>query len=475
MKTLLFLQAGFGFVLFVLFAGDLPAGTNAYPRWWIDRGVVSTSAVGTNDFAAANMGQLKWFATNAYNELNSKLPGGAGSAIGNMVKGFSLQGNFCAVNMGQLKGVTKPFYDRLNAYMPLEPWWGATITNDYAWVNVGQLKSAFSFEPTYIASQQTYIWLDRSGLPGKTIGWASGRSSSGTEEILIDTFDEGYLQSFWDSTNDWSAANIRRGSAVPIKRFPDNRCELTATFANSSSTSFSIEGSFGFSAVTTSRLIRPPAFKLQFSPTAQDYYVIPTNILKSQEAQSTGTVDVVCYAKTGPYKSVEKSFQAKWIAYGTTFRFRLYVTPATTEFSVGYLQCSSNCWVWSSTVNWARQWPLIGATRNVELAVLDQIGQPFAGTSNRAWTVWFDNIRIAPGRAIGLLPGNDPDDDCDGLTNEEEEEIGTDPRKWDTDGDGYSDCEEHVLRDTDPTNPDTSVPTIVFTEPTPNTTHYVVP
>jgi hypothetical protein len=46
------------------------------------------------------------------------------------------------------------------------------------------------------------------------------------------------------------------------------------------------------------------------------------------------------------------------------------------------------------------------------------------------------------------------DADGDGLTNEEEAEIGSDPNDPDTDGDGLIDGEE-VFLGTDPTNPDT--------------------
>ncbi|MBW2561821.1 MAG: hypothetical protein JRE40_13335, partial [Deltaproteobacteria bacterium] len=51
----------------------------------------------------------------------------------------------------------------------------------------------------------------------------------------------------------------------------------------------------------------------------------------------------------------------------------------------------------------------------------------------------------------------DGDEDNDGLTNEEEILLGTDPFDWDTDSDGYSDGEEVIVR-TDPLNRDSTPP-----------------
>ena len=59
--------------------------------------------------------------------------------------------------------------------------------------------------------------------------------------------------------------------------------------------------------------------------------------------------------------------------------------------------------------------------------------------------------------AIGLLFAAcaNADPDGDGLTNGEEEELGTDPDNPDTDGDGLDDYTEVHETGTDPTNPDT--------------------
>ena len=47
------------------------------------------------------------------------------------------------------------------------------------------------------------------------------------------------------------------------------------------------------------------------------------------------------------------------------------------------------------------------------------------------------------------------DSDADGLTDEREKELGTDPESADTDGDGLLDKQEVEIYETDPNNPDT--------------------
>ncbi|TVQ94097.1 MAG: hypothetical protein EA397_03015 [Deltaproteobacteria bacterium] len=56
--------------------------------------------------------------------------------------------------------------------------------------------------------------------------------------------------------------------------------------------------------------------------------------------------------------------------------------------------------------------------------------------------------------ALALVACND-DWDGDGLTNQEERELGTDPRNPDTDGDGLTDGMEVLVHNSDPLSPDT--------------------
>ena len=126
------------------------AGAAGYPQWWISNGVVNVNAPVTNDYAAANQGQVKWIATKAAEELTGHLPGGAGSTVQVAVSAFTSTNNYLPVNLGQLKNLATNFYARLIAegYTNQVPWAGAAQTNDYAAVNVGQVKQLFSFNLT---------------------------------------------------------------------------------------------------------------------------------------------------------------------------------------------------------------------------------------------------------------------------------------------------------------------------------------
>jgi len=126
------------------------------PLWWTDWSVIDTNAT-PEDYAVANLGQLKLVAMQAYEEFEEELPGGAGSNLTVLVDGFVNSNNYQVVNQGQLKAVAQPFYDRLwelgltNAY-PVGvtnqyPWEVSTpAPNDYSVANIGQLKYLFSFE-----------------------------------------------------------------------------------------------------------------------------------------------------------------------------------------------------------------------------------------------------------------------------------------------------------------------------------------
>ena len=115
------------------------------PAWWAERGVLKPAAT-ADDYAAVNQGQVKNIAKQAYNEMEEKLPGGAGSVLdGLWAAPPASTDDYRAVNIGQLKNVAKPFYDRLIAESVVSDYpWGAS-TDDYAVANVGQVKHLFSF------------------------------------------------------------------------------------------------------------------------------------------------------------------------------------------------------------------------------------------------------------------------------------------------------------------------------------------
>ncbi|MEI9897066.1 MAG: hypothetical protein WDN28_25190 [Chthoniobacter sp.] len=90
-----------------------------------------TNYPAADDYAAANLGQLKQIARAAATEMNAHLPGGAGLNVNNLITLWTtppdpgvVRDDFSAVNLGQLKTVAKPFYDRLIAvrYADSYPW-----------------------------------------------------------------------------------------------------------------------------------------------------------------------------------------------------------------------------------------------------------------------------------------------------------------------------------------------------------------
>ncbi len=164
-QTLHRLRSTAGVLILCLFAAALTVLAGPYPDWWHTRGVVRYDNV-TNDYAAVNAGQLKWFAVNAKAELDTCLPGGAGSAVDAMIAGFSATNNYVAINVGQLKNVAKPFYDRLIAvgYTNTYPWTTGSTTDDcdFAGVNLGQLKTVFNFD---LSSFNLGADVDGDGMP----------------------------------------------------------------------------------------------------------------------------------------------------------------------------------------------------------------------------------------------------------------------------------------------------------------------
>ncbi len=161
-------------------AGPVPTQgkPEAYPAWWFERDVVPRrseySAVVpptlkwpdhyplADDYAAANVGQLKYVAIQAAAEMNALLPApGAGEDIGDLLVSWNQfpppasRDDFIAINQGQLKYVAALFYDRLAELgytgKPLTagqsyPWASGTSgDDDFALVNLGQLKHVFSF------------------------------------------------------------------------------------------------------------------------------------------------------------------------------------------------------------------------------------------------------------------------------------------------------------------------------------------
>lgn len=148
----------------LLFAGLLLQSAQAVaPEWWAGQGVINTQHT-ADDYAAANVGQLKNLAQKAAAEMNSSLPGGAGAEIDTLIASWNAapaagvtRDDYAAVTLGQLKNVARPFYDRLSLGYP---WWTDLAPNDFTAANVGQLKRAFAFA---VPSQATLGSTDNDG------------------------------------------------------------------------------------------------------------------------------------------------------------------------------------------------------------------------------------------------------------------------------------------------------------------------
>lgn len=151
-------------VVMLVASEGMPSVIAAEPSWWASRGVIDTNA-DQNNYAPANIGQAKWIALKAKDELEYYAP--------NLASGIDLSAyavpmtpdqawydnQKSMLNIGQLKVVSKPFYDSLpldwlkgqmtqngvSNWVGPYPWNEATpITENYKPANLGQIKLLFS-------------------------------------------------------------------------------------------------------------------------------------------------------------------------------------------------------------------------------------------------------------------------------------------------------------------------------------------
>lgn len=206
------------------------------PSWWSEVGTQIIEEEGEeNNYAPANLGQLKHVAKMAKSYLDSNLAGGSGTAVSSLVEGFvtgttpeQIAANYAPLNIGQLKAVAKPFYDRLieagydtkanlierglTGWTHDYPWdpaaQAAQISDNYAPANLGQLKLVFSFDLTDFD-------VDQDGLPdaweepySEYPGWDESNDPDGDGHTSWEEFLAGT-----DPTNYYSQPG---GTIVPV-------------------------------------------------------------------------------------------------------------------------------------------------------------------------------------------------------------------------------------------------------------------
>ena len=131
------------------------------PSWWIGKGVVDSSAP-RQDLGVANLGQVKWFATQAEAEFKETLFGGS---IAGWTPYIPASTDHNVANIAQLKQASHVFWDRLididtdytrelmrehpsmTGWTKDYPWSDATgvYTNSLKIATIGDLKMVFGF------------------------------------------------------------------------------------------------------------------------------------------------------------------------------------------------------------------------------------------------------------------------------------------------------------------------------------------
>jgi hypothetical protein len=167
-----------------------------HAAWWLSRGIlVDRPEARQADYAAVCAGQLKWLATNACDELDANLPGGAGSNVHAVVQGLSGVANYTPVNIGQLKATARPFYDRLieEGYTNALPWSdGFADDADFALANIGQAKFLFAWDLVRdgdglgLADWWEILHLGLSGFAGVLDADGDGLSLSDEYRLWLD-------------------------------------------------------------------------------------------------------------------------------------------------------------------------------------------------------------------------------------------------------------------------------------------------
>lgn len=215
-------------LLLLAAASGLAALALAEPAWWVQRGA-RDPAKAPSDYAVLNQGQLKNLARAARDEMNEKLPGGAGAEIEALITGWSANPenakDFAAANLGQLKAVARPFYDRMIALGIATgyPWSAATEDDsDHAAANIGQAKAVFGFD--------IFLDMDDDGIDDNwelaqfgTLNRSNALDADGDGIKDLDEYANGTSAGSWDSDGDGVADAIENTASSVLLASADLR------------------------------------------------------------------------------------------------------------------------------------------------------------------------------------------------------------------------------------------------------------
>ena len=198
-------------LVFIVSLYALGGSAANYPAWWSQRGVVSTNAI-IKDYSPVLQGQLKWFATNAYLELQEKLSGGAGDELQALIKVLPSSNNFAFVNIGQLKYIAAPFHKRLiqEGLETRYPWTIGTTADDadFALANIGQVKALFNIRfpslsgtVVYTGLQTGRVWIVASPADAMTPDSVTTVPDPGAFQFSIHPSTINYYLAAWLDSN----------------------------------------------------------------------------------------------------------------------------------------------------------------------------------------------------------------------------------------------------------------------------------
>ena len=483
-------------LLLVLSAMALSASE---PAWWGVRGVIDTNRP-PQDFAAANQGQAKHFAYQAYLEMEESLPGGAGSAISSLVNGFTGQGNYAPVSLGQLKALTQPFYDRLVAVGAATdyPWVGSTQPPaDFALANIGQMKMLFSFDPGWDTDEDGMpdAWESFYGLnPDDSADAEEDADDDGLVNVEefhyqsnpgeFDTDGDGMADG-WEVQNGFDPVSGLSGDMAAWYRFDEGfgvaisnavSGSYTGVLLNASATNW-IQGHIG----------GDNDHALWFDG-ANDHVAIPTNQSGSVITQGPFTVSAWIFQDAGLNKRWGAVFSdSGWYwpstngpQYMSGYSLRVDTNYNSASYFVGCPTNSGACYRTGWKPSFVGRWVHVvgtyagptlklyvdGALAQTSQAVFAPqrnpqlwLGRGHVNGDASFWQGAIDDVRFyrhaLSTQEVASLYEPYADADADGLSNLGEYQAGTDPHDPDTDGDGLSDGDEVNLHHTNPLDEDT--------------------